>query len=119
MEFERFVLERWYTVVFGLVPFQIAVIVVGLLCSNHITYRFGKGMMPKAYRLSMNSMAVIMDNYASQLAEQYGEDVASEVLARSRSNVHLDGVPARPYASGTQMHPSPFDSKHDLPQRVS
>ena len=64
MEFERFVLERWYTVVFGLVPFQIAVIVVGLLCSNHITYRFGKGMMPKAYRLSMNSMAVIMDNYA-------------------------------------------------------
>lgn len=64
MDFERFVLKRWYTVVFGLVPFQIAVIVVGLLCSNHITYRFGKGMMPKAYRLSMNSMAVIMDNYA-------------------------------------------------------
>ena len=64
MEFERFVLERWYTIAFGLVPFQIAVIVVGLLCSNHITYRFGKGLMPKAYRLSMNSMAVIMDNYA-------------------------------------------------------
>jgi len=64
MDFERLVLERWYTVVFGLVPFQIAVIVVGLLCSNHITYRFGKGMMPKAYRLSMGSMAVIMDNYA-------------------------------------------------------
>jgi hypothetical protein len=64
MDFERFVLERWYTVVFGLVPFQIGVILVGLLCSNHITYRFGKGLMPKAYRLSMNSMAVIMDNYA-------------------------------------------------------
>lgn len=79
----------------------------GLLCSNHVTYRFGKGMMPKAYRLSMNSMALIMDNYAkfvlslfflmkrrvnvlfffspsdSQLAEQYGSDVASEILARS------------------------------------
>ena len=64
MEFERFVLERWYSIAFGLVPFHIAVIVVGLLCSNHITYRFGKGLMPKAYRLSMNSMAVIMDNYA-------------------------------------------------------
>ena len=118
MDFERFVLKRWYSVVFGLVPFQIAVIVVGLLCSNHITYRFGKGMMPKAYRLSMNSMAVIMDNYAryisspslakcqrltpiSQLAEQYGEDVASDVLARSRSNLHLDARPVEPYAAGT------------------
>lgn len=67
LTFERFVLERWYTIVFGLVPLQIGVIVVGLLCSNHITYRFGKGMMPKAYRLSMNSMAVIMDNYARYL----------------------------------------------------
>ncbi|KAH9988189.1 hypothetical protein BJV77DRAFT_1070179 [Russula vinacea] len=116
---EAAISQRWYTVVFGLVPFQIAVIVVGLLCSNHITYRFGKGMMPKAYRLSMNSMAVIMDNYASQLAEQYGEDVASEVLARSRSNVHLDVIPARPYASGTQVYSSPFDSKQDTPQRAS
>jgi hypothetical protein len=137
MDFERFVLERWYTVVFGLVPFQIAVIVVGLLCSNHITFRFGKGMMPKAYRLSMNSMAVIMDNYAryilalspvkhlsqltstSQLAEQYGEDVASEVLARSRSNLHLDTVPATPFASGTRVHLLPSDSKQVTPQRAS
>jgi len=67
MTFERLVLERWYTIVFGLVPFQIGVIVAGLLCYNHITYRFGKGMMPKAYRLSMNSMAVIMDSYARYL----------------------------------------------------
>ncbi|KAH9984078.1 hypothetical protein BJV74DRAFT_848825 [Russula compacta] len=111
VDFERFVLERWYTVVFGLVPFQIAVIIVGLLCSNHITYRFGKGLMPKAYRLSMNSMAVIMDNYASQLAEQYGEDVASQVVARSRSNLHLDMIPAEPYTSGTQVKGSPYGFK--------
>ena len=42
-------------------------IFAGLLRSNHITYRFGKGMMPKAYRLSMNSMAVIMGNYAKRV----------------------------------------------------
>ncbi|KAJ7706589.1 hypothetical protein B0H16DRAFT_1635108, partial [Mycena metata] len=36
----------------------------GLLCSNHVTYRFGKGMMPKAYRLSREAMAVIMEQYA-------------------------------------------------------
>jgi len=47
----------------------------------------------------------------SQLAEQYGEDVASEVLARSRSNVNLHADPSGPYATGAQMHSSPFDSK--------
>jgi hypothetical protein len=64
LDFERVVLGRWYAISFSLVPIHIAVIFAGLLCSNHVTYRFGKGMMPKAYRLSMNSMAVIMDNYA-------------------------------------------------------
>jgi hypothetical protein len=64
MDFESMVLGRWYLVAFALVPAHLAVIIAGLLCSNHVTYRFGKGMMPKAYRLSMDSMAVIMDNYA-------------------------------------------------------
>ncbi|KAI0321191.1 hypothetical protein OF83DRAFT_1161925 [Amylostereum chailletii] len=98
MDFERKTLAKWYAVVFGLVPFQIFVMVCGLLCSNHVTYRFGKGMTPKAYRLNMNSMAVIMDNYANQLAEQYGADVASEAVARSRSNVNLDALPSVPYS---------------------
>jgi len=69
--------------------------------------------MPKAYRLSMNSMAVIMDNYASQLAEQYGADVATEALARSRSNLQLDSVPATPYTSGTQTNLSPLALRQD------
>lgn len=64
LAFERQVLSRWYAVAFGLVPLQIASIFAGLLCANHVTYRFGKGMMPKAYRLSLASMTVIMDNYA-------------------------------------------------------
>jgi hypothetical protein len=62
--FQKRVLLLWYTVVFSLVPAQILVMLAGLLCSNNITYRFGKGMMPEAYRLNMNTMAVIMDNYA-------------------------------------------------------
>ena len=57
-------LKTWYTAVFALVPVHVMVMVAGLLCSNHVTYRFGKGMMPKAYRLSMASMAIIMENYA-------------------------------------------------------
>jgi hypothetical protein len=125
LHFERFVLERWYTVAFGIVPLHLAVIFAGLLCSNHVTYRFGKGMMPKAYQLNMNSMAVIMDNYAkcvpscfslsslfmtltrlsvSQLAEQYGTDVASEILAHSRSNLNLDKMSYSPSSNNSQTH---------------
>jgi hypothetical protein len=58
------VLTRWYTVAFVIIPFHILIMVAALMCSNHVTYRFGKGMMPKAYRLSLNSLAIIMDNYA-------------------------------------------------------
>jgi hypothetical protein len=57
-------LYLWYTIAFSLVPLQLVIMLAGLLCSNHVTYRFGKGMMPKAYRLSMASMGIIMDNYA-------------------------------------------------------
>jgi hypothetical protein len=68
LTFQRLVLQRWYTVVFALVPLQLAVMIAGLLCSNHITYRFGKGMMPEAYRLNMGTMAVIMENYAKYVS---------------------------------------------------
>lgn len=64
MTFERRILQRWYIVVFSVIALHIGIIITALLCSNHVTYRFGKGMMPKAYRLSMDSMAVVMDNYA-------------------------------------------------------
>ena len=64
MHLERRVLEIWYTVAFCMVPSQILIIVASLLCSNHITYRFGKGLTPKRYRLDLSSMAVIMDEYA-------------------------------------------------------
>ena len=55
----------------------------------------------------------------SQLAEQYGADVASEVLARSRSNLHLDVFPPVPYASGAEVNPSMIGTKQDMFPRVS
>jgi len=92
LRFQRMVLQRWYIIAFALVPVQLTCMIAALLCGNHVTYRFGKGMMPKAYRLNADSMAVIMDNYATQLADQYGEEVANDVLSRSRSNLALDNV---------------------------
>ncbi|KAF9052092.1 hypothetical protein BJ165DRAFT_1340331 [Panaeolus papilionaceus] len=81
--FERRALEKWYSVVFGLVPVQLGVMVTALLCSNHVTYRFGKGMMPERYRLSEGVVGVIMERYAEQLAEQYGSDIASSMMRRA------------------------------------
>ncbi|KAJ7732548.1 hypothetical protein B0H16DRAFT_1770212 [Mycena metata] len=70
----------------------------GLLCSNHGTYRFGKGMMPKAYRLSREAMAVIMEQYASQLADQYGADAAAHMIANNSGNT---GPRAQTHTRGT------------------
>jgi hypothetical protein len=102
LQFQRRVLARWYKVAFALVPVHLVIMIVGLLCSNHVTYRFGKGMMPKAYRLSMNTMAVIMDNYANQLAEQYGDDGTTVAARRSRSILEMSGVPSVHYASARE-----------------
>ncbi|KAF8706307.1 hypothetical protein AX14_013806 [Amanita brunnescens Koide BX004] len=115
LAFERVALKKFYAAVFGLSGVQILIMVAGLLCSNHVTYRFGKGMMPKAYRLSLNSMAIIMDQYASQLAEQYGHDVASNVLARSRANLsQFDSMPTMPYQSSPSSTTTPiYHAKYD------
>ena len=46
----------------------------------------------------------------SQLAEQYGNDVASEIMARSRSNLQLSEMPTMPYSNSTQ---SSYTGKYD------
>ncbi|EIW71258.1 hypothetical protein TREMEDRAFT_37674, partial [Tremella mesenterica DSM 1558] len=93
LRLERRVLEIWYTVSFCMVPSQIFIIVASLLCSNHITYRFGKGLTPKRYRLDLGSMAVIMDEYASQIAAQYGPRLAQETMNRSSIALPLSDQP--------------------------
>ncbi|KAF6741407.1 tetraspanin Tsp2 [Ephemerocybe angulata] len=88
-DYEERILRNWWKTSFALVPVHICVMLAALMCSNHVTYRFGKGMMPEAYRLNVGSMAVIMDQYANQLAEQYGPEVAGKVLEQSKSNLGL------------------------------
>lgn len=52
LRFERWNLARIWVAVFSLVPLHIVNIVVALLCANHVTRTFGKGLMPKRYRLN-------------------------------------------------------------------
>ncbi|KAF5383398.1 hypothetical protein D9757_006151 [Collybiopsis confluens] len=88
LDFERQVLKRWYIICFCIVPVHIWVIVVSLLCSNHVTFRFGKGMTPRAYRLRSNYIATIVEDYAHQLTEQYGPEVAVRFMENTRSLVN-------------------------------
>jgi len=90
LRFERDVLKYWYIASFSLVPLQIAVIITSLLSSSHITYRFGKGLTPKRYRLDMQAMNVLMEEYSSQIAGMYGPAVAQEAVNRSASNLSLN-----------------------------
>ncbi|KAF9066497.1 hypothetical protein BDP27DRAFT_1543991 [Rhodocollybia butyracea] len=83
LDWQKRTLERWYTIAFGLVPLQITVLVAGLLCSNHVTYRFGKGMIPKRYQLNPSAMKVIVDKYKNEISDRYGNDIASDIIARS------------------------------------
>ncbi|EGN97950.1 hypothetical protein SERLA73DRAFT_56106, partial [Serpula lacrymans var. lacrymans S7.3] len=51
--FERMQLATIWSATFSLVPLHILAIVVALLCANHVTRRFGKGILPRAYWLRM------------------------------------------------------------------
>lgn len=49
--FERSSLKAIWSATFALVPVHLANMVIALLCSNHVTKRFGNGFTPRHYRL--------------------------------------------------------------------
>jgi hypothetical protein len=56
LRFERDVLSSASGAVFSLVPLHLANIFVALLCANHVTRRFGKGITPAPYRLTVHDI---------------------------------------------------------------
>jgi Tetraspanin family len=56
VRFERDTLSSAAETVFSLVPLHLANIFVGLLCANHVTHRFGKGITPARYRLTVHDV---------------------------------------------------------------
>lgn len=57
MKFQSEALMIFYAASFAIVPVHLFCIIVALLCSDHVTYRFGKGITPKAYRLDEDAIA--------------------------------------------------------------
>ena len=56
--FEKENLRMIWRTAFWLVPLEVLVICLSLLCSNQVTDVFGKGMMPDKYRLGLNDLRV-------------------------------------------------------------
>ncbi|GAA5934583.1 uncharacterized protein JCM15063_004620 [Sporobolomyces koalae] len=51
LRFESVLLRQMYRVTLGIVPLHLVNITVALLCANHVDRQFGKGLMPRQYRL--------------------------------------------------------------------
>ena len=49
--FEKEMLHQIAMATFAVVPVHLFNIFIGLLCSNHVNRTFGKGLMPRQYRL--------------------------------------------------------------------
>jgi len=115
LHFERLVLQRWYIAAFSLVPVHIFVMVSALLCSNHVTYRFGKGMMPPAYRMTESTLNVIKKAYVDQLSQQYGSEIAKDVLARTGNPLSATS-PSAPFNFNSPYNSAlPTDSNSSIP----
>jgi hypothetical protein len=56
VRFERDVLSSVTGTVFSLVSLHLGNISVGLLCADHVTHRFGKGITPARYRLTVHDI---------------------------------------------------------------
>lgn len=55
-EFEKANLRMIWRVAFSLAPLHLINMVVALLCVNHVTYTFGKRVLPRQYHLSPNDV---------------------------------------------------------------
>lgn len=58
VRFERDALSSVAGTIFSLVPLHLGNIFVGLLCANHVTHRFGKGITPARYRLTAHDISL-------------------------------------------------------------
>lgn len=56
LRFEHANLTAVWRAAFGVLPLHLVNVVTALLCANHVNVRFGKGLMPRAYRLGVEDV---------------------------------------------------------------
>ncbi|KAF4576977.1 hypothetical protein EYR36_004961 [Pleurotus pulmonarius] len=87
VSFEKAHLEMIWKVIFGLIiPAHIMNIFVALLCSNHVTETFGKGITPKGYRLTADDVKRDKDELMKKFGIGRGSVLARPTYARAGSS---------------------------------
>ncbi|KAI5123111.1 hypothetical protein M0805_001467 [Coniferiporia weirii] len=84
LRFERANLNALWRAAFAAVPLHLLNVVVALLCANHISRAFGKGLMPRRYRLRADDVR----EDAFRLLEHFargGAARAPPLMARTES----------------------------------
>jgi hypothetical protein len=88
VRFERDVLSSVAGTVFSLVPLYLGHIFVGLLCANHVTHRFGKGITPAQYRLTAHDILLSAGSAAA---------ASSAVAVDKRGDMKQTNLPVPPF----------------------
>ena len=52
LDFQNDMLSRFYMAAFSIAPLHLLNMFAAILCANHVVKRWGKGLTPRAYRLT-------------------------------------------------------------------
>jgi len=84
--FERANLATIWSAVFSLVPLHVINMITALLCANHMTNTFGKGITPKSYRLSGMDLKTDAETILSRMDTRETRPVVKPQLSRASSS---------------------------------
>ncbi|KAF5367321.1 hypothetical protein D9757_010091 [Collybiopsis confluens] len=84
--FERENLSLIWSVTFSILPLHLINIAVALLCANHVTHVFGKGITPKRYRLTEQDVKADKEKIWEEMKKMDVERVRRPGHSRASSN---------------------------------
>lgn len=100
LRFESSNLTAVWTTIFSVVPLHLVNIVISLLCANHVTRTFGKGLMPKMYRLRVDDVRANAHDLLLHFAEGAARPPAVKAIpSRSYTRGDREVRPVRPRMS--------------------
>lgn len=102
--FEKKNLRMIWSMTFSLVPLHVLVICLSLLCSNQVTETFGKGIMPKKYRLGLSDVQLEAESLGHGLFRNKSELILrpGESKAGVKRTLREDRGQVRPFFGGVR-----------------
>ncbi|KAJ7505805.1 tetraspanin Tsp2 family [Mycena galericulata] len=91
--FERANLAMVWSTVFALVPLHLLNLLIALLCANHVTETFGRGITPKMYRLTRGDVQADAEKIMRGVRQLDGMSLERPELRRDTSGgTYREGV---------------------------